>query len=73
MLCMIKMKNFLFKKIEIWIVGLLIIFFIISIIFISGILRDAYLEINKSPKFLRNNLFRILRIIQIIKYKIKFI
>ena len=73
MLCMIKMKNFLFKKIEIWIVGLLIIFFIISIIFISGILRDAYLEINKSPKFLRNNLLIISEIPKNIFHSIKHI
>ena len=70
---MIKMKNFLFKKIEIWIVGLLIIFFIISIIFISGILRDAYLEINKSPKFLRNNLLIISEIPKNIFHSIKHI
>ena len=46
----------MFKKIELWLVGLIILFFIILIIFISGVLRDAYLGINKTPAILRNNL-----------------
>tara|TARA_B100000900_G_scaffold367320_1_gene343745 strand:+ start:478 stop:1821 length:1344 start_codon:yes stop_codon:yes gene_type:complete len=45
-----------FKKIELWLVGLIILFFIILIIFISGVLRDAYLGINKTPPILRDNL-----------------
>lgn len=46
----------MFKKIELWLVGLIVLFFIILIIFISGILRDAYLGNNKTPTFLRDNL-----------------
>ena len=46
----------MFKKIELWIVGLIVLFFIILIIFVSGILRDAYLFKNRTPEFLRNNL-----------------
>ena len=46
----------MFKKIELWLVGLIALFFIILIIFISGVLRDAYLGINKTPAILRNNL-----------------
>ena len=46
----------MFKKIELWIVGLIVLFFILLILFVSGVLRDAYLGINKTPEFLRNNL-----------------
>ena len=46
----------MFKKIEIWIVGLIVVFFILLILFVSGVLRDAYLGKNKTPEFLRNNL-----------------
>lgn len=46
----------MFKKIEIWVVGLIVIFFILIIIFVSGVLRDAYLGKNRSPEFLRKNL-----------------
>ena len=45
----------MFKKIEIWIVGLIVLFFILLILLVSGVLRDAYLNINKTPKFLRKN------------------
>ncbi len=48
------MKNFLFKKVELWVVGILLLIFFVSIIFIAGVLRDAYLSKNKSPEFLRN-------------------
>lgn len=48
------MEKFLFKKISAWIVGLLIVFFVILLIFSSGVLRDAYLGINKSPKLIRD-------------------
>ena len=46
----------MFKKIEIWIVGLIVLFFILLIFFISAVLRDAYLGKNKTPEFLRNSL-----------------
>ena len=46
----------MFKKIEIWIVGLIVLFFIILIILISAVLRDAYLGKNRTPEFLRNNM-----------------
>ena len=45
----------MFKKIEIWKVGLIVLFFILLIIFISGVLRDAYLGKNKTPEVLRNS------------------
>ena len=45
----------MFKKIEIWIVGLIVLFFILLILFVSGVLRDAYLSKNRTPEFLRNN------------------
>ena len=45
----------MFKKIEIWIVGLIVLFFILLILFVSGVLRDAYLGKNKTPEFLRKN------------------
>ncbi|MDA9691451.1 arylsulfotransferase family protein [Candidatus Pelagibacter sp.] len=48
------MKNFLFKKVELWVVGVLLLIFFVSIIFIAGVLRDAYLSKNKSPELLRN-------------------
>lgn len=48
------MKNFLFKKVELWVVGVLLLIFFVSIIFIAGVLRDAYLLKNKSPELLRN-------------------
>ena len=48
------MKNFLFKKVELWVVGILLLIFFVSIIFIAGVLRDAYLSKNKSPELLRN-------------------
>ena len=67
------MKKFLFKKIEIWIVGLLIIFFIVLIIFISGILRDSYLGKNKSPQFLRNSLVIVSEIPRNIFHSVKHI
>ena len=46
----------MFKKIELWIVGLIVIFFILLILFVSGVLRDAYLVKDKTPEFLRNTL-----------------
>ena len=46
----------MFKKIEVWIVGLIVIFFILLIILVSGVLRDAYLAKNRTPEFLRKNL-----------------
>ena len=52
----------MFKKIEIWIVGLIVIFFILLILFVSGVLRDAYLGKNKTPEFLRNNFVTIAEI-----------
>ena len=53
------MNNFLFKKVEFWIVGLLTIFFIVLIIFVSGVLRDAYLSKNKTPKLIREFLISV--------------
>ena len=65
------MKNFLFKKVELWVVGVLLLIFFVSIIFIAGVLRDAYLSKNKSPELLRNffvgvseipkNVYRVIR------------
>ena len=52
----------MFKKIELWIVGLIVLFFILLILFVSGVLRDAYLGKNKTPEFLRNNLLIIAEI-----------
>jgi len=52
----------MFKKVELWIVGIITIFFIILIIFVSGVLRDAYLNKNKTPEFLRNNIITIAEI-----------
>ena len=52
----------MFKKIEIWIVGLIVIFFILLILFVSGVLRDAYLGKNRTPEFLRNNLVTVAEI-----------
>ena len=46
----------MFKKIELWIVGLIILFFIILIILISGVLRDEFLGKNRTPEILRKNL-----------------
>ena len=44
----------MFKKIELWVVLLIILIgLLISIIF-GGILRDSYLESNKTPEFSRN-------------------
>ncbi len=48
------MRNFLFKRVELWVVGILLLIFFVSIIFIAGVLRDAYLSKNKSPELLRN-------------------
>ena len=45
----------MFKRIEIWIVGLIVLFFILLMILISAVLRDAYLEKNRTPEFLRKN------------------
>lgn len=45
----------MFRKIESWIVGLIVLFFILIIIVIAGVLRDAYLGKNKTPEFLREN------------------
>tara|TARA_Y100000590_G_scaffold389373_1_gene464326 strand:- start:1445 stop:2779 length:1335 start_codon:yes stop_codon:yes gene_type:complete len=42
------------KKIEIWILFLVIILFFIATIFFGGILRDAYLKKNQTPKILRD-------------------
>jgi hypothetical protein len=52
----------MFKKIELWIVGLIVIFFILLILFVSGVLRDAYLHTNRTPEFLRNNLVTVAEI-----------
>lgn len=45
----------MFKKIEIWKVGLVILFFIVLIIFMAGVLRDAYLNKNRTPQIFRNS------------------
>ncbi len=52
----------MFKKIELWIVGLIVVFFIILIIVVSGVLRDAYMGKNRTPEFLRNNLIIVSKI-----------
>jgi hypothetical protein len=52
----------MFKKIEIWVVGLIVIFFILLIILISGVLMDEYLGKNRTPEFLRKNLVMISKI-----------
>ena len=52
----------MFKKIEIWIVGIIILFFILLILLVSGVLRDAYLKKNRTPAFLRNNFVTIAEI-----------
>lgn len=52
----------MFRKIEIWIVGLIIFFFFLFIILISGILRDAYLGKNKTPEILRVTLMKVAEI-----------
>ena len=46
----------MFKKIELWIVGLIVLFFILLLLLTAGILRDAYLNKNQTPEFLRSNL-----------------
>ncbi len=46
----------MFKKIELWIVGIIVLFFILLLVLSAGILRDAYLIKNRTPEFLRNNL-----------------
>ena len=46
----------MFKKIELWIVGIIVLFFILLLLATAGILRDAYLNKNQTPKFLRSNL-----------------
>ena len=46
----------MFKKIELWIVGIIVLFFILLLLLTAGILRDAYLNKNRTPEFLRNNL-----------------
>jgi len=51
-----------FKKIEIWIVGVILLFSIILLILVSGVLRDAYLNNNKTPEFLRNSFVKIAEI-----------
>ena len=43
----------MFKKIELWIVILLLIFWILITLLFGGILRDAYLNINKTPEKIR--------------------
>ena len=52
----------MFKKIELWIVGLIVIFFILLILFVSGVLRDAYSGQNRTPEFLRNSFVTIAEI-----------
>lgn len=52
----------MFKKIEIWIVGLIVLFFFLLILFVSGVLRDAYLNKKRTPEFLRDNLVTIAEI-----------
>ena len=42
------------KKIEIWILFLIIILFFIIMIIFGGVLRDSYLKKNQTPKFLRD-------------------
>ncbi len=44
----------MFKKIEVWKVGLIVLFFILLIIFMAGVLRDAYIGKNKTPKIFRD-------------------
>ena len=51
--------NKLNKKIELWVVGLIVVFFIILIILISGVLRDAFLAKKKTPEVLRNVLLKV--------------
>ena len=46
----------MFKKIELWIVGIIVLFFILLLLLSAGILRDAYLNKDRTPEFLRNNL-----------------
>ena len=46
----------MFKKIELWIVGIIVLFFILLLLLSAGILRDAYLDRNRTPEFLRSNL-----------------
>ena len=52
----------MFKKIELWIVGIIILFFILILLLFAGILRDAYLEKNRTPKFLRKNLMTVAKV-----------
>mgnify|MGYP001468652178 CR=1 FL=1 len=52
----------MFKKIEVWIVGLIVVFFILLIILISAILRDEYLGKNRTPEILRKNLVKVSKI-----------
>ena len=46
----------MFRKIELWIVGIIVLFFILLLLLTAGILRDAYLMKNQTPEFLRSNL-----------------
>ena len=46
----------MFKKIELWIVAIIVLFFILLLLLTAGILRDAYLNKNRTPEFLRSNL-----------------
>jgi len=62
-----------FRKIELWVVGLIIILFIVIIFVISGILRDAYLGNNKTPAFFRDKLIVIAEVPKNIFHVYKFI
>ena len=55
-------KFFMFKKIEIWIVGIIVLFFFLLILLVAGVSRDAYLGKNKTPEFLRNNVLALAEI-----------
>jgi len=44
----------MFKKIELWIVGIIVLFFILLLLLTAGILRDAYVRTNKTPEFMRS-------------------
>ena len=52
----------MFKKIELWVVGLIVLFFVLIIILVAGVLRDAYLGKNRTPEFLRNSFVKVSKI-----------
>ena len=52
----------MFKKIELWVVGLIVLFFVLIIILVAGVLRDTYLGKNRTPEFLRNSFVKVSKI-----------